>query len=111
MVHGLKQCPWGDLAGEKPLIKISPNSLTEGSFLRGTQWTIFENQSTMVRITVLPAEEGRPVIKSMAKWDHGHEGIGRGCSKPVGVGGGGASGSLGLVTMKAGTDIVFHVLY
>ncbi len=37
-----------------------------------------------MRITVLPAESGRPVTKSNAMWDHGRDGMGRGLRRPAG---------------------------
>ena len=43
-----------------------------------------ENLSTTTRITVLPSDSGRPVMKSADRCDQGHLGMGRGCSNPWG---------------------------
>ncbi len=59
-------------------------SLAEGSLGRGIKCAALENRSTTVRMTVLPADEGRPVIKSRATWDQGRDGMGRGLSRPAG---------------------------
>lgn len=48
------------------------------SFGRATKWAALENQSIIVRIVVLPAEGGSPVMKSREMWDHGQPGLGRG---------------------------------
>ncbi len=48
------------------------------------KWAALEKRSTTVRITVLPAESGRPVTKSNAMWDHGRDGMGRGQKRPAG---------------------------
>ena len=60
------------------LTRISDVSVAEGSLERGTKWANLLNLSTMVRITVLPTEEGNPVTKSRARCDQGRRGIGRG---------------------------------
>uniref|UniRef100_A0A3B3E024 Putative nuclease HARBI1 n=1 Tax=Oryzias melastigma TaxID=30732 RepID=A0A3B3E024_ORYME len=36
-------------------------------------------------MTVLPFDGGSPVTKSMARWDQGRLGLGRGCSRPAGA--------------------------
>lgn len=48
------------------------------SFGRATKWAALENQSITVRIVVLPAEGGSPVIKSREMWNHSQPGLGRG---------------------------------
>lgn len=54
------------------------------SFGRATKWAALENQSIIVRIVVLPAEGGSPVMKSREVWDHGRPGLGRAWSNPDG---------------------------
>lgn len=44
----------------------------------------YENQSRMTKITVLPWDTGRSVMKSSAMWDHGHWGMDNGMSLPAG---------------------------
>ncbi len=43
-----------------------------------------ENRSMTVRMVVWPLELGKSVIKSMAMWDQGRCGMGRGWSRPAG---------------------------
>lgn len=44
----------------------------------------FEKRSMITSIVVFPCDSGKSVMKSRAKWDHGHTGIGRGTSLPAG---------------------------
>ncbi len=53
-------------------------SRANGNLERGMKLAALEKRSTTVRITVLPAESGRPVTKSNAMWDHGRDGMRRG---------------------------------
>ena len=50
----------------------------------GMNLTPLENLSISVRIVLKPCESGRSVTKSMAKWDQGLAGIGRGINLPAG---------------------------
>ncbi len=59
-------------------------SRADGNLGRGIKWAAFEKRSTTVRMTVFPAESGRPVTKSNAMWDHGRDGMGRGLRRPAG---------------------------
>lgn len=43
-----------------------------------------EKQSMTVSIVVLLLDLGRSVMKSIARWDHGRWGTGKGCNKPDG---------------------------
>ena len=46
-------------------------SLPEGSLGRGMNWAALENQSTTVRMAVMPSDGGNPVTKSRDIWDQG----------------------------------------
>lgn len=52
--------------------------------LSGTKWADFEKLLTIVKMTLLLFEAGRPVMKSMAMCDHGRDGMGRGLRSPAG---------------------------
>ena len=58
-------------------------SLAEGNLGKAMKCVIFENRSTTVSTVVFPLEAGSPVTKSMEMSDHGLEGIGRGCRRPM----------------------------
>lgn len=59
-------------------------SLAEGCFGSGMKCVILLKQSTMVRMAVFPSEAGSPVTKSMAIWDQGQVGTGRGWRRSAG---------------------------
>lgn len=75
---------WGRPCSLKTLMRSLSVSLVEESLGRGTKWTIIENLSTTVRMTVLPNETGWPVTKSTDMSDQGRLGTGKSCSKPKG---------------------------
>lgn len=51
---------------------------------RGARHKDLENQSIATIIMVLPVDSGKPVMNSMAMWNQGHGGVGRGRSLPTG---------------------------
>lgn len=55
-----------------------------GSKGRGTMHRNFKNLCMLTKITVLPPDSGRLVMKSVAIWDQGHWGVGRGMSLSAG---------------------------
>ncbi len=59
-------------------------SLAEGSLGKGMNRVALENRSTITRMTELPWDGGRPVMKSRGMCDHGLWGIGKGCRSPKG---------------------------
>lgn len=66
--------------GEMPPLLQRPGRVVEGSFSRAAKCTILEKQSTMLRKTILPSDEGKPVTKSKLICDQGrhcHDGQGR----------------------------------
>lgn len=65
--------------------RILAISLTEGRLGRGTKCAILEKRSTIERIVVLPAEQGRPVTKSTKMWDQGLCGVDRGRNRSAGA--------------------------
>jgi hypothetical protein len=50
----------------------------------GMKWAYFENWSTTMRITDLPATLGRPSMKSMEMSAHTWAGTSSGCRSPAG---------------------------
>lgn len=60
-------------------------SLAEGSLGKATKWVTLENWSTKVKITMLPWEGGKPVIKSSAMCDQGWPGMDSSLRRPKGV--------------------------
>ncbi len=59
-------------------------SLAEGSLGKGMNRAALENRSTITRMTELPWDGGRPVMKSRDMCDHSLWGIGKGCRSPKG---------------------------
>lgn len=61
-----------------------PMAKVDGMAGSGMRHRDFERRSKITRIVVFPCDSGKSVMKSRAKWDHGHAGIGKGISLPAG---------------------------
>lgn len=59
-------------------------SNADGNLDTWTKWAALENLSMIEKITVLPSDGGRPVMKSMEMWDQGWLGVGSGWRRPAG---------------------------